>query len=316
MRNVVLLVVVMLAATLGARSAAARTGTHEGGCLRWQARVVAGMPTEKPSKPVGSTSANDPYNVKDLSEHEALEAIGCLLKMENDHRPASFGGNLRPDISQIFGMPQANLAALYYASYIFTENWLHGGAVALRGPRAEDPNSKFGYVTRPEAVSSAYDAYRKWFVEVQKIGLREAREERLDPLSGSGFEWYDVAGPPPVTQERYTSGEFAGELEGFIKPSSGGIIERVDEPFVVRRVEGTVVRGIGDGSPLENVTVELRGPGASTSADGHFLLEDVAPGKYVFKITAVGFKSLLGVIIVSPEASQGHSIRLVMDAGV
>lgn len=184
-----------------------------GVCLHWQAAVVAKIrlpktgdsakggkgdqsfgttspfaePKAQQSSPV---SPSDPDDVKDLTEQEALDAIDCLLRMENDRRPSRFVGNLQPQISQIFAPPPANLAALYYASYVFTRNWHHAAAIALQGPKAQEPSSEGRYVTRQEATALAYVAYRRWFAELKTIGLHEAREEKLDPLSGTGLSWY------------------------------------------------------------------------------------------------------------------------------
>ncbi|MGO9336194.1 MAG: hypothetical protein ACLPY1_01675 [Terracidiphilus sp.] len=146
---------------------------------------------------------SDPDQVTGLSEQEVVEAIGCLLSMEDDRRPSRFAANIQPQISQLFAPPPANLAALYYVSYIFSGNWLHGGAIALRGPQAKESSAQGEYVTRQEAVSAAYEAYRKWFAEVKRVGFRKAREESLDPLSGTGLEWYGSAGPPPQSSSSH-----------------------------------------------------------------------------------------------------------------
>jgi hypothetical protein len=125
--------------------------------------------------------------------------------------------------------------------------------------------------------------------------------------------------PSARGQDRYDS----GELQGFTKSPTEGIIKKLDEPFVVRSVSGTVIRSVGDESPLENALVELRGPGESksiraikTDDKGRFHLGQLSPGKYVFKATSLGFQSVVGVVIVSPKASPGNVLNLRMTPGV
>jgi hypothetical protein len=205
---------------VNAQPAPSQSDERKGGvCTRWEARIVDGRKVEKApisatgekadqstspplSVPKGQDSIAglfgdpDPDQVATLSDQEALDAIGCLLNMKDDRRPASFGGVTNPYVSQFFAIPPANLAALYYVSYIFSKNWFHGGAIALRGPHAEASNSQSIYVTRQESISAAYGAYQRWFAEVKRVGLLKAREESLNPLSGTGLEWYGPAGPP------------------------------------------------------------------------------------------------------------------------
>jgi hypothetical protein len=180
-----------------AAGAPSQSDKLEGGCIRWKARIVGGVQAKKAPTPAGLPSGSDPDHVAGLSEQEASEAIGCLLNMEDDRRPSRFAAITQPQISQLFAPPPANLAALYYVSYIFSGNWLHGGAIALRGPQTQESSARGEYVTRQEAISRAYEAYRRWFAEVKRVGLRKAREENLNPLSGTGLEWYGSAGPPP-----------------------------------------------------------------------------------------------------------------------
>ena len=123
---------------------------------------------------------------------------------------------------------------------------------------------------------------------------------------------------PTWCQERIQSGEY----RGFAKSPSEGIISRIEQPFLVQKVEGLILRSVGDRSPLDDVVLEIRGPGKSlmirsvrTGTDGRFSLKDVQSGKYTFKATANGFQSLVGVIIVSPRASSDHPIRLEMKPG-
>jgi len=129
-------------------------------------------------------------------------------------------------------------------------------------------------------------------------------------LLGASLTW---------AQERFPS----GELKGFTMSPTEGIIIHLEQPFVVQEVSGAILRSVGDGSPLEGVLFELRGPSSSvvirtarTGTEGRFHLSQVPPGKYVFKATAPGFQSLVGIVLVSSKAASSQSIRLSMRPGV
>ncbi len=125
--------------------------------------------------------------------------------------------------------------------------------------------------------------------------------------------------PSAWGQDHFTS----GELRGFTKSPTEAIITRLDEPVVIRAVTGTVIRSVGDQSPLESTLIELRGPddstiirAAKTDRQGRFHLRRVPPGKYMFKATSLGFQSVVGVVIVSPKAAPHRVLNLRMTPGV
>jgi hypothetical protein len=93
-------------------------------------------------------------------------------------------------VSQIFAPVQVRLAALYAISYIYTGRYDHASAVALRGDGAYSSDALGRYVTNDGAVASAYRYYRHWFAKVRQVGLAEAQSKRVNPLDGSGLEWY------------------------------------------------------------------------------------------------------------------------------
>jgi hypothetical protein len=133
----------------------------------------------------------DPYGVSSLTEPEIVAAMGCLLSLEENTHGANFSGATWAGVSQLFAFPTPiNLAALYYISYLYTGNWKHGSAIALRGPGADSSDTHGFYVTRQEAVHKAYASYRRWYEEVKRVGLAGARERKLDPLEGTGTWWY------------------------------------------------------------------------------------------------------------------------------
>jgi hypothetical protein len=162
-------------------------------CRRWIAEVTkggAGTSEAKKSTTSLLVPEPDPWGVASLSEAEKLQAIECFLTLENDLKPAAFGGAVRLDISQTFAPPQVNLAALYAISYVYSGHYDHAGAVALRGDGASTTDSSGNYVTKPAAIRKAYNSYRAWFAKVRQLGLACANEKGLQPLEGSGLTWY------------------------------------------------------------------------------------------------------------------------------
>jgi hypothetical protein len=132
----------------------------------------------------------DPWSVPRLTETEKLNAIQCLLEAQNDLRPASFGGVTRLDVSQIFAPVRANLAALFAISYIYNGRNDHADAVALQGDDASYSDSDGFYATKSSAVHKAYQAHRAWFAKVRQMGLARAKRAGLQPLDGTGLDWY------------------------------------------------------------------------------------------------------------------------------
>jgi hypothetical protein len=55
---------------------------------------------------------------------------------------------------------------------------------------------------------------------------------------------------------------------------------------------------------------------AKTDANGRFDLANVTTGKYLFKATALGFQSIVGVVIVSPKGARDQAIILQISPGV
>src|SRR3990167_6218031 len=173
-----------------------------GSCGVWRELIV--HPAQRTAvvdfRQVGAANPtpSDPLGFASLSDSQTVDAIACLLDAEADSRPASISGSIGQRTGQIFEPAPANLAALYYISYLFKRRYAHASGVGLRG---EDAGHEVGgqYVTRPEAIRRAYSSYRKWFARLKKIGLCKARATGLDPLEASGLWWY---GNPPTNQAR------------------------------------------------------------------------------------------------------------------
>lgn len=128
-----------------------------------------------------SSVSEKPFN--NLNQKKIFFGIKCLLNLEGNKKNSNLSGATRPDVSQTFGATTVEVAALYYISYIFFQKWDHADAPFLLYQEDSKHNSD-------EAVSKAYKAYKKWFEKIQEIGLGEAREQKLDPLEGSGVRWY------------------------------------------------------------------------------------------------------------------------------
>ena len=119
----------------------------------------------------------------DLSDPRVvMVGIECLLKMKGNKHRAKFRGAISLEVSQIFKNTTADVAALYYISYLFHEKWDHADAVALRGPDGDFNTS--------EIIAEAYKSYEKWFADVRDVGLPKAREMKLNPLKYSQIRWY------------------------------------------------------------------------------------------------------------------------------
>jgi hypothetical protein len=141
------------------------------------------------------------------------------------------------------------------------------------------------------------------------------RSGGVNRIGGTFLVMLFVALSIALGEERFES----GKLKGFTRISPDEVATRLERPLVVYKPSGTVLRNGGDGSGIEGVLFELRGPGnstviraAKTDSEGRFRLDQVPSGRYMFKLTAAGFQSLVGVVFVSPNASPDRSIHVRM----
>ncbi len=140
-------------------------------CKYWQAKV------DKKLKLITD------IEVDESDEEVILDAIECLLKMRGNKNPARFSGATHLAVSSILPPATADVAALYYISYLYYQKWNHGNGVAIL-------ELESGRLNRPEAIERAFDSYERWFGEVKRIGLAKARQMKLDPLKNSGLVWF------------------------------------------------------------------------------------------------------------------------------
>jgi Carboxypeptidase regulatory-like domain len=115
-----------------------------------------------------------------------------------------------------------------------------------------------------------------------------------------------------------------GAVGDFTKSPTEHIINRIEQPFVVQSIKGTISRQTGGPTePLANVLFEIQGPGtdrkirrATTDGNGHFKIGHVPVGSYEFKATLNGFQSVMGTITVSKGAPKAGEIKIAMSVGV
>lgn len=126
-----------------------------------------------------------------------------------------------------------------------------------------------------------------------------------------------VASSTLVSQERFQEGAH----KGFTKSATEHIIVEIETPFVVKSAAGVVT--MRDQEPLEGVLVEIRGPGeaervrsTTTDSKGRFAMAGLASGRYQFKMTKNGWQSVVGTIVVSPNAKVNARININMPVGV
>jgi hypothetical protein len=167
MKRITLLALVLLSmvpAVMGSREKAGAIKRTD--CVKWIALV-------DPSLKADSTQPG--------TEAEILKAIECLLTCKGRKGQAAFGGVTRPDVSQMLPPATVEIAALFYISYLFEGRWDHADGVPLRDEQRINP---------PGSVRLAYASYARWFNQVRKLGLAEARGRHLSPLQGTRLSWY------------------------------------------------------------------------------------------------------------------------------
>jgi hypothetical protein len=155
-----------------------KSNAGQDSCRRWRTQVDPG------EKRIS-------IEIATLSDNEIEEAIKCLLTLQGQRARARVYGDTRPNYNKADGYkPPQNpatieIAALYYISYLFTNNWEHAASVVL-----VNDNGEIDEKTNTRAiVDRAFKSYREWFQKVNEIGLKKARELKLNPLEGSGVRW-------------------------------------------------------------------------------------------------------------------------------
>lgn len=140
-------------------------------CSFWQSEVDSSL-----------TQSDIIIKPKKLTDAEIFTAIDCLLKLEGNKNKALFSGATGLEASSVPQFTAAEVAALYYISFLYYEKFDHASVVAL--------NDGSGEFSTQTAITEAYQSYRKWFEEVKKIGIKKARKRKLDPLAYTKVRWY------------------------------------------------------------------------------------------------------------------------------
>jgi len=106
-------------------------------------------------------------------------------------------------------------------------------------------------------------------------------------------------------------------------------VEVISTPFVVRHIRGTIT--YNGGKPLETAYIEMptgtrTGIANQTGPSGNFTLSSlqvvplpwstgVRAGNYCFRVTRADFHSVIGMIVVSRNATKGATIAIDLKAG-
>ena len=120
----------------------------------------------------------DINTIDESKEEVIMQGIECLLKCEGNTRVAKFWGATGYTTSGGIVPSPVEVAALFYISYLYYQDWEHCGAVTLIDINHRGENNE----NTKDAIKKAYNSYRKWFQKVKEIGLRKARAMNLDPL--------------------------------------------------------------------------------------------------------------------------------------
>jgi hypothetical protein len=129
-----------------------------------------------------------PYSENDFSNADIEKMIAELLTYKGDTRKcfvkikctgdANYNGNLTHYSLQV--------EALYIINSIFFEDYNQYSPC----PVLTDASGKIATMDG-EIVNKAFEAYEKWFVEIKKMGIGNARAAKVNPLEGSGVKWFN-----------------------------------------------------------------------------------------------------------------------------
>ncbi len=134
--------------------------------------------------------------------------------------------------------------------------------------------------------------------------------------------------PQNINRDNSTSasGSWRCSLDGFTAEIGESSLVEIENPFVVRQVEGRVInKGDRKGEWVKQAPVlfEIKSTGkeqkiTKTYADeqGNFAIKDVPERRYCFKATNSGFQSIIGNIIVRRRADPAKRIVFEMGAAL
>ena len=112
-------------------------------------------------------------------------------------------------------------------------------------------------------------------------------------------------------------------FEGFTESAAEHIIDEIRQPFIVCRIKGKITNDEGVWPENLPILFEIRRTGkdsktAQALADGNgtFEMPQMAEGRYCFKATVLGWRSVMGIIIVDKKADPKRTILINMLFGV
>lgn len=141
----------------------------------------------------------DIYTTMELSQimdekdpRNILPAIQCLLEFKGNKNIARFGLDPSPRLigpahgpTSILSTPiHVEVAALYFISYLYYQNWNHANLVVLI-----DRDDSREIESSDENIRKAWKYYREWFEQVKPIGIVKARKLKIEPLKGKDVWW-------------------------------------------------------------------------------------------------------------------------------
>ena len=111
--------------------------------------------------------------------------------------------------------------------------------------------------------------------------------------------------------------------DSFVASPAEHLIVELHEPIVVAAVEGVITSQAGEWPEQATILIELRpadfpGVARRAQADGHgkFRVDNVKPGRYCFKATAIGWQSVIGIIVVSKDVDPEKRVAIELPLGV
>lgn len=117
-----------------------------------------------------------------IPEQEKLLAMQCFLRSEGNQNPARAKITMSFNGGRNLPQPTVEIAALYYISYLYEEDFEHALGIAFWDVQ--------GCINPPGSVHLAYRLYEEWFAKVKGLGLEEARKQKLKPLATAKVKWY------------------------------------------------------------------------------------------------------------------------------
>ena len=128
-----------------------------------------------------------PYAENEFSNSDIESMIEELLTYQGDTRKCFMKINCAGNVGYEGSLTHYSLQveALYMINSLFFDNYTTYSPCQILKNSDENVSSTDG-----EIVTKAFEAYVTWFANVKEVGMGNARAEQLNPLDGTGIEWY------------------------------------------------------------------------------------------------------------------------------